>query len=250
MQFTLFAAASLLAVSASAYEVFSPATGNTTVSKGKNIHVKWSAVDTDAEIFSVYLANFLQWPPVVLSLAQNVPRDDLSIDLRVPCDIASGPGWQINFINGTNTYVIYAQSPAFTLSGDCLEPAPTPAPKPTPYQNGTVTVVATSTATLCKTVSTVVFATPIVWIVAPSQEAVCVGAPTVTVTAGPKPTAPAGGAGVPGGAKPTAYPTVTPTVAPTGGLSPTKTPVFTGAASTVQASGLIALLVGAAAFFL
>lgn len=200
MQFKSVAAAALLAASVSAYEVLTPSL-NSTISKGESINIKWTSVDTDAEVFSVYLTNFAtaHWPPTVLSLAQNVPRDDSSIDLRIPCDVSSDYGWQINFINGTNTYVIYAQSPVFELTGDCVEPAPatsTPAAyptyHPTGYTNGTTkTVHQTATATLCKTVETVVYATPLIWFVEPSKEAVCEYVPakatatvTVTVTQG------------------------------------------------------------------
>lgn len=165
--------------------------------------------------------------------------------------------------------MIYAQSPAFALTGDCIEPAPTVAPYPTGYTNTTtqtlpgttVTVVATSTATLCKTVSTVVYATPIVWFVEPSAAGACAAAPKETVTVynggpipvtcaapGSKPTGPAGGA--PGVAKPSVYATITPTAVPTGAVYPTKPATFTGAASAVQASGLIAVVIGAVAFLL
>jgi len=121
MQFTTLAATALLAASASAYQVLTPVL-NATVAKGKELTIEWSSVDTDAETFSVYLSNFEtnHWPPTILSLAQNVPRDDGSIDLRIPCDLSSDYGWQINFINGTNTYVIYAQSERFELTGDCV----------------------------------------------------------------------------------------------------------------------------------
>lgn len=244
MQFKTIAAAALLATSVSAYQVLTPS-ANSTITKGSTITVKWSAVDTDADIFSVYLTNFQthHWPPTVLSLAQNVPRDDLSIDLRIPCDVSSDFGWQLNFINGTNTYVIYAQSPVFSLRGDCTDPAPT-LPTPTGYRNSTVTVKETATATLCKTVSTIVYATPIVWFVEPSKEAVC-DVKTVTVYPGSKPTSTPGGGKGP-------YTTPAPTYKPTGtgAAGPTSPPTFTGAASSVQVSGFMALIVGAVAFML
>jgi hypothetical protein len=282
MQFKTIAAATLLAASVSAYEVLTP-TLNSTVAKGETITIEWTSVDTDAEVFSVYLANFQtsHWPPTVLSLAQNVPRDDSSIDLRIPCDLSSDYGWQINFINGTNTYVIYAQSPVFELTGDCVEPTPEPTssypvvtgyPTATGYANttahgSTVTVKTTATATLCKTVSTVVYATPLVWFVEPSHEAVC-DAPakeTVTVYAdGPAPSCPSGGKPTTGaGGVPTTAPEGVPTSYPTGpsynttavppkptGTGSAVPPEFTGAASTVRVSGAIAVIIGAVAFLL
>lgn len=293
MQFKTVAAAALLAASVSAYEVLTP-TLNSTITKGETVTIEWTSVDTDAEVFSVYLTNFAtaHWPPTVLSLAQNVPRDDSSIDLRIPCDVSSDYGWQINFINGTNTYVIYAQSPVFELTGDCVEPEPTtssaapyPTYTPTGYTNTTTkTVETTATATLCKTVETIIYATPIVWFVEPSKEAVCEYVPakptatvTVTVTKGSGsegcsgygcPTKGSEGPGsypsksVGGGEGPS-YGSETPgapgyTSAPgyatatgTGGYTkPTKGPEFTGAASTVKVSGAVAMIVGAAALLL
>lgn len=45
-----------------------------------------------------------------------------------------------NAINGTNTYVIYAQTPVFFITGDsCTDPAPTLPPcAPAPAVTGTV----------------------------------------------------------------------------------------------------------------
>lgn len=264
MQFTTFAATALLAASASAYQILSPS-GNTTIAKGSDLTINWSSVDTDADVFSVYISNFetKHWPPTILSLAQNVPRDDGSVSVRIPCDLSSDFGWQINFINGTNTYVIYAQSARFSLTGDCVDPTTTAAPFPIPTSNTTIvlpgtTIVqhATVTATVTKAVSTVIIATPIVWVVEPSKAGGC--ANQVTVTAYPstceaKPTGPVypGGPGAPGG--PGGKPTTTkgpgsPTG--TGGYSPTSPPQFTGAASSVQVSGALAAVVGAFALLL
>ncbi|KAK8911980.1 hypothetical protein QC760_000966 [Botrytis cinerea] len=116
----IFSLATLVAA-ASAYTVLTP-TLNSTVAKGKSTSVTWSSVDTDASQFSIYLVNFKDWPPTVISLAQNVPQSDNSVDVTIPCDVKSDYGWQLNFINGTNTYVIYAQSNAFSLTGSCVDP--------------------------------------------------------------------------------------------------------------------------------
>lgn len=261
MQFTTIAAAAFLAASAAAYEVLTP-TLNSTVSKGEKLTVEWTSVDTDAEIFSIYITNFAtnHWPPTVVSLAQNVPRDDGSIDLYIPYSLSSDYGWQINFINGTNTYVIYAQSPVFELTGEGVDPTTSSAfPTATGYTNTTTATVpgatVTATATLIKEVSTVIFKTPIVWFVEPSKEAAVKTvthyangpAPTECATSGPKPTQGPGGheTKTPGGV---AKPSTLYHIPPTGTGAPY--PTFTGAASSVQVSGAMALVVGAIAFML
>ncbi|KAA8577050.1 hypothetical protein EYC84_007062 [Monilinia fructicola] len=91
---------------------------------GLCLFLTWSSVDTDPSQFSIYLVNFKDWPPTVVSLAQNVPQEDKSIDVTIPCNLRSDYGWQINFINGTNTYVIYAQ----------FKPSPSPDHVSTPRQ--------------------------------------------------------------------------------------------------------------------
>jgi hypothetical protein len=42
--------------------------------------------------------------------------------VKIPCDVDSGYGYQFNAINGTNTYVIYAQTDIFSLKGNCSKP--------------------------------------------------------------------------------------------------------------------------------
>lgn len=197
-----------LVASASAYTVLTP-TLNATVTKGSTLDIHYGTVDTDASTFSVYLVNFqtAHWPPTVLSLAQNVPQGSSanasSVSVRIPCDVSSDYGWQLNFINGTNTYVIYAQSQVFSLTGDCVDPTSSStsavaastsaaAYATTVAANGTVV---TSTATVYQAVQTVVYESPVVWFVQPSAVlaggATCptVAQQTVTVYAnGPAPT--------------------------------------------------------------
>ena len=236
----------LFAASASAYKVLTPGL-NTTITKGTTLDVKWTSVDTDADTFSIYLVNFqtAHWPPTVLSLAQKVPRDSSSLSVRIPCDLSSDYGWQLNFINGTNTYVIYAQSPVFSLTGDCIEPAPTPA---THYGNSTVTIAQT-------VVQTVVYETPVVWFVQPtnlvSAAAICPGGPQQTVTvyapgAAPQPTAPTYGNKTTSTATLKATGTASTGYKPTSSLTP-----FTGAGSVNRVSvGAAALVAGAVALLL
>lgn len=282
--FSLLAA---LAATASAYEVLTP-TLNSTVTKGTEVNVKWTSVDTDADTFSIYLANFqtAHWPPTVLSLAQHVPRDSGSLKVRIPCDLSSDYGWQLNFINGTNTYVIYAQSPLFSLTGDCVEPTPTPSPKPT-YSHRAYGNNVTATVTAVETiVQTVVIETPVVWFVQPTNvvaaAAVCPPGPAKTVTVWahgdksevcgasdkwgssggsyPTKTPSAGGYGGNKGGESGPYPTTTPggygkgtpsSKAPTptasnGWGKSSNLPLFTGAASANKVGGGVVMAVAGA----
>ncbi|KAL3419990.1 extracellular proline-serine rich protein [Phlyctema vagabunda] len=277
MQFSnLFTLSSLLAA-VSAYTVLTP-TANSTVAKGNTVNVQWTSVDTDATTFSIYLVNFqaAHFPPTVLSLAQNVPQEAGSLDVRIPCDVSSDYGWQLNFINGTNTYVIYAQSPAFTLTGDCVDPVSTSSSAvatTTLFNNSTVT--ATATATLIQTVETVVYETPVVWFVQPgavveagamcppaAQQTVTVQVPVTYAAVCPGSASPTGLPGAPGVAGNYSLTSVTPksttagVISSTGAvLTPTSatsaTPsVFTGAASNVKVGGSVLALAGAVALFL
>lgn len=181
-----------LIAAASAYQVLTP-TLNSTVVKGSTIDVRYTSVDTDASTFSVYLTNFqtAHWPPTVLSLAQNVRREAGVVSVRIPCDVTSDYGWQLNFINGTNTYVIYAQSPKFTLTGECTDPVQQPAPV---FTNSSG-IAATTTI-----VTTVIFPQPLLWFVQPgasvggANPAACPAPVTVTIQAPAPVCTPAGAA--------------------------------------------------------
>lgn len=172
-----FTAIASLVACASAYQVLTP-TANSTIAKGSTVDVQWSTVDTDPSTFSIYLVNFKDFPPTVLSLAQNVQQGAGSAAVRIPCSVSSDNGWQLNFINGTNTYVIYAQSQVFSLTGTCVDP--TAASASPAYSNSTVEVV-----------QTVVYQNPVVWFVQPSNlvaaAAICPPSSqqTVTVMAAP-----------------------------------------------------------------
>lgn len=255
---------------ASAYTILTP-TLNSTVAKGKSTSVTWSSVDTDASDFSIYLVNFQDWPPTVISLAQNVPQSEGSVDVTIPCDVSSDYGWQLNFINGTNTYVIYAQSDAFSLTGSCVDPTTSSSVSvatTTAYatKNSTVTAYSTVTATaISKVIETVTFTSPIVWFVQPTDTgSMCAPEKTVTVyAAGPAPTGHGSGSGSSSGSNPGTYsnsttgsskPSYSSTPSGTGSgpksTSTSTTAVFTGAATSVQAGSMLALIAGAAVFLL
>lgn len=132
MRFSL-ALFGLCASLASAIEILSPSVNSTQATCGKTV-VKWSTVDTDPSTFSIYLVNFVNWPPSYVPLAYNVPTADKSYTVQIPADTDPSYGYQINAINGTNVYVIYAQSKKFSVSKgltNCVASNPTstcPAP--------------------------------------------------------------------------------------------------------------------------
>ncbi|TLD18468.1 hypothetical protein PspLS_10345 [Pyricularia sp. CBS 133598] len=108
---------------ASAIQFTSPV-ANATVARGEAKHeVSWSSVDTDPERFSIYLVNFVNWPPYYKQLASDVETAAGAAEIRIPCDLDVSGGYQINAINGTNVYVIYAQTPKFSIAGaSCQDP--------------------------------------------------------------------------------------------------------------------------------
>lgn len=266
MQFSKLLSASALLAAVSAYTVTSP-TLNSTITKGTTIDVEWTSVDTDASTFSIYLVNFqtAHWPPTVLSLAQDVPQSAGSQEVRIPCDVTSDYGWQINFINGTNTYVIYAQSAKFTLTGECVDPTTSSSvPVVTTTVINNVTTTVTATAAVNTAVETVIYETPVIWFVQPSAvvaaAAMCPPAAQQTVTVfanGPAPVT-CGGGSYPTHAPGSGYTNYTTTaaghkttVASTGAASTTtKAVAFTGAASNVKVGGGALALAAAVALLL
>src|SRR5882762_5617654 len=89
---------------------------NSTQSAGDSVTIQWTSVDTDPAIFSVELVNFVIFPPSYVTLAYGVQTSSLSYTVKIPCDSAPAYGYQINAINGTNVFVIYAQSKNFTIT--------------------------------------------------------------------------------------------------------------------------------------
>ena len=146
---------SLLALAAplvSAIQLIEP-TANVTLTKGETIDLKWTTVDTDPSSFSIYLVNFVNWPPLAHPLVYDVETSAGEASVKIPCFPDNAWGYQLyvfhplvhshththtqdtnppllldsNAINGTNTYIIYAQTPKFYVGGDaCTDPEPTP----------------------------------------------------------------------------------------------------------------------------
>ncbi|KAK5651517.1 hypothetical protein OQA88_11971 [Cercophora sp. LCS_1] len=140
---------SLLALAAplaSAIQFTSPA-ANSTLTKGDSYELTWSTVDTDPTSFSVYLVNFVNWPPSYTPLALDLETAAGAAEVKLPCGVDTSYGYQFNAINGTNVYVIYAQTPKFYISGpSCSDPEPTPEPIcPSAAAAATVTVTVSTT---------------------------------------------------------------------------------------------------------
>ncbi|KAH8882512.1 hypothetical protein GQ53DRAFT_772394 [Thozetella sp. PMI_491] len=122
MRASTLSLAALAAPLVSAIAFTSPAE-NSTVTKGAEYELTWSSVDTDPSVFSIYLVNFVDWPPYYTPLALDIETGLGAYTVRVPCEAATSYGFQFNAINGTNVYVIYAQTPKFFIDGDaCTDP--------------------------------------------------------------------------------------------------------------------------------
>lgn len=149
MKFLSFLAAAVAVPLASAIQLTSPVT-NSTITKGSDMQVTWTSVDTDPSLFSIYLVNFVTWPPFYTQLASDVDTSLGAYSVHVPCDVSASYGFQVNAINGTNVYVIYAQTATFRIqdaSGSCVDPV-------------TTTSACAATATATKTVYVTQTATP------------------------------------------------------------------------------------------
>jgi len=88
---SLFALAAPLV---SAIEFTSPA-ANSTLTKGSEFQLSWSTVDTDPTSFSIYLVNFVNWPPMYAPLALNVETASGAASVQVPCNIDNSFGYQL-----------------------------------------------------------------------------------------------------------------------------------------------------------
>ena len=68
---------------------------NSTLAKGEMYNVKWDSVDTDPSKFSIYLVNFVNWPPFYTQIASDVETSAGQHDVAVPCAVASSGGFQL-----------------------------------------------------------------------------------------------------------------------------------------------------------
>lgn len=103
---------------------FTSPTASDVITKGSDITATWTSVDTDPTVFSLYLWNFVDWPPYYEALAYGIDTTAGEVTVRIPCHINNGEGWQLTAINNTNVYVLYAQTSDFNITGDsCTDPA-------------------------------------------------------------------------------------------------------------------------------
>ena len=73
---------------------------NSTLVKGQPYSVKWSLVDTDPSTFSLYLVNFVNWPPFYTQLASDISTTDGSFDVTLPCGVDNSWGYQLYVPSG------------------------------------------------------------------------------------------------------------------------------------------------------
>lgn len=88
---------SLLALAAplaSAVQFTNP-TVNSTLTRGSTFDLQWSTVDTDPEAFSVYLVNFVNWPPYYAPVSFGVDSTTGATSVKVPCDVNPSYGYQL-----------------------------------------------------------------------------------------------------------------------------------------------------------
>lgn len=78
----------------SAVQFTNPA-ANSTLTRGSTYDLQWSSVDTDPTTFSVYLVNFVNWPPFYTPLALDIETSAGEASVRVPCDVDDSYGFQL-----------------------------------------------------------------------------------------------------------------------------------------------------------
>ncbi|RDW72683.1 GPI anchored serine-threonine rich family protein [Aspergillus mulundensis] len=147
-----FALPALLLDSLAAAISITEPTANSTFAAGSAITVNWTTVDTDPSSFSLYLWNFVSWPPSYVALATDIPTADESHTVQIPCDTNPEWGYQLSAINGTNVYIIYAQGERFTIDSpadgeSCVDTVPSSSATPSPSTCDATTVYVTVTPT-------------------------------------------------------------------------------------------------------
>lgn len=65
------------------------------VTKGGDMTATWTSVDTDPSVFSLYLWNFVDWPPYYEGLAYGIDISAGEVSVRIPCHVNNGDGWQL-----------------------------------------------------------------------------------------------------------------------------------------------------------
>lgn len=74
---------------------FSDPAENATLTRGATFDLTWSSVDTDPTAFSVYLVNFVNWPPFYTALDLGLETSAGAASVRIPCDVDDSYGYQL-----------------------------------------------------------------------------------------------------------------------------------------------------------
>ena len=89
--FSLFALTAPLAAAIKLLEPFA----NSLVDKGQMHNISWTSVDTDPKNFSIFLVNFVDYPPFYTKVAADVPTCAGQFEVIVPCEVNSSYGFQL-----------------------------------------------------------------------------------------------------------------------------------------------------------
>lgn len=71
-----------------------PAAGSV-LRRGSEFALQWSYVDTDDLSFSVYLWNFVNYPPMYTPLKFDVQSRTGQTNINIPCAVDPGDGYQL-----------------------------------------------------------------------------------------------------------------------------------------------------------
>lgn len=88
---------SILALGASLASAiqFTDPVQNATLTRGATYDLTWDFVDTDPTSFSVYLVNFVNWPPYYTPLDLDIDTTTGEASVRVPCEVEASYGFQL-----------------------------------------------------------------------------------------------------------------------------------------------------------
>ncbi|CAI7601070.1 unnamed protein product [Penicillium manginii] len=97
--------------------ITSPVVGQN-VDNSKSVTVKWHAVETDPDTFSIYLVNQNVYPPTQELVASDVPKNkgSYTINAKSIDGVDTGRGYQVNFVSDTDAQAILAQSSQFKVA--------------------------------------------------------------------------------------------------------------------------------------
>lgn len=74
---------------------FTAPTSSDVITKGSDITATWTSVDTDPSVFSLYIWNFVNWPPYYEALEYGIDTSAGEVTVRIPCHVDNGEGWQL-----------------------------------------------------------------------------------------------------------------------------------------------------------